>query len=97
MFELCGYKSGISMKDLCFIAYAGSIRGAVAFGLVLRVDDDVVNKQVIVTTSLSLVVFTTIVLGSTVATMQRFLYGKLEEAEPKLGKGEDNESRASIH
>lgn len=52
------------------------IRGAVAFGLVLRIDETVVNKPVIVTTSLSLVVFTTIFLGSTVATVQRCLFGK---------------------
>jgi len=45
------------------------IRGAVAFGLVLRIEKSVVNRPVIVTTSLSLVVFTTIVLGSTVATV----------------------------
>lgn len=74
--ELFGYKSGIRFKDLCFIAYAGMIRGAVAFGLVLRIDDGVKNKPVIVTTSLSLVVFTTIVLGSTVSTMQKILFGK---------------------
>ncbi len=45
------------------------IRGAVAFGLVLRIDNDVENRSVIVTTALTLVVFTTIVLGSTVATV----------------------------
>ena len=67
--EMFGYKSGLRFKDLFFISYAGTIRGAVAFGLVLRIDDSVINKPVIVTTSLSLVVFTTIVCGSTVATM----------------------------
>jgi NhaP-type Na+/H+ or K+/H+ antiporter len=45
------------------------IRGAVAFGLVLRIDEEVGNRSVIVTTALTLVVFTTIVLGSTVATV----------------------------
>lgn len=35
---LCCYKSGVSLKQLVFIAYAGMIRGAVAFGLVLRID-----------------------------------------------------------
>ena len=45
------------------------IRGAVAFGLVLRIDTSVVHRSVIVTTSLSLVVFTTVVLGSTVAAV----------------------------
>jgi hypothetical protein len=76
IFELFGYKSGIVMKDLIFISYAGIIRGAVAFGLVLRIDDSVEHRSVIVTTSLALVCFTTIFLGSTVATMQRLLFGK---------------------
>lgn len=67
--EIFGYKSGIKFKELIFISYAGLIRGAVAFGLVLRIDPSVQNRPVIVTTSLSLVVFTTVVLGSTVATM----------------------------
>jgi hypothetical protein len=58
------------------------IRGAVAFGLVLRIDDEVKNKPVIVTTSLSLVVFTTVVFGSTVSTLQKLLFGK-EMAEKK--------------
>lgn len=74
--ELFGYKSGIRFKDLIFISYAGMIRGSVAFGLVLRIDHTVVNRPVIVTTSLFLVNLTTIVLGSTVATVQNFLFGK---------------------
>lgn len=66
--ELCGYKSGIRLKDLVFISYAGTIRGAVALGLVLRIEH-VPHRQVIVTTSLSLVVFTTVFLGGTVSLM----------------------------
>lgn len=80
--ELFGYKSGIRFKDLIFISYAGMIRGAVAFGLVLRIQPEVENRSVIVTTSLALVVTTTIVLGSTVATVQKCLFGK-EMAEKK--------------
>jgi hypothetical protein len=74
--ELTGYKSGIRFRDLIFISYAGIIRGAVAFGLVLRIDSSVEHRSVIVTTSLALVCFTTIFLGSTVATVQRCLFGK---------------------
>jgi len=80
--EIFGYKSGIRFKDLVFISYAGMIRGAVAFGLVLRIDKSIDNKPVIVTTSLCLVVFTTVILGSTVATVQKVLFGK-EMAEKK--------------
>jgi NhaP-type Na+/H+ or K+/H+ antiporter len=74
--RLFGYKSGINLKELAFISYAGMIRGAVAFGLVLRIDNSVENRSVIVTTSLFVVIFTTIVLGSTVATVQKILFGK---------------------
>jgi hypothetical protein len=51
------------------------IRGAIAFGLVLRIDNkEFKNRGVIVTTSLSLVVFTTVVFGSTVGLLQKFLF-----------------------
>jgi len=53
------------------------IRGAIAFGLVLRISGDrFANRDVIVTTTLSLVVFTTVVYGSTVGVLQRFLEPK---------------------
>lgn len=90
--ELFGYKSGIRLKDLVFISYAGMIRGSVAFGLVLRVDPTVVNRSVIVTTSLFLVNLTTIVLGSTVATVQYVLFGKemaAKKAADLAAKGSD--------
>ena len=35
MLQCCGFKSGISLKELIFIWYAGMIRGAIAFGLVV--------------------------------------------------------------
>jgi len=61
--------------------YAGMIRGAIAFGLVLRIDNEFDNKGVIVTTSLMLVVFTTVVCGSTVGLLRKFLFGEHTEAE----------------
>jgi NhaP-type Na+/H+ or K+/H+ antiporter len=74
---LCGYKSGIVLRELCFVSYAGMIRGAVAFGLVLRLDEGIENRSVIITTSLGLVVFTTVINGSTVALLQRCLFGSV--------------------
>jgi hypothetical protein len=47
-----------------FIAYSGLIRGAIAFGLVLKLDDTIVEKEVIITTSLTLVIVTTLLYGS---------------------------------
>lgn len=67
------------MKEKIFISYAGMIRGAVAFGLVLRIDKEVKNRSVIITTSLSVVIITTLLMGSTVATLQRILFGKKEK------------------
>lgn len=40
LLRLFGYKSGIAIKELVFIWYAGMIRGAIAFGLVLKIKDD---------------------------------------------------------
>lgn len=79
--DLCGYNSGISLKELVFIGYAGMIRGAVAFGLVLRIEDTVDDRGVIVTTALCLVAATTIIMGSTVSTLKKFMFGS-EHAEP---------------
>lgn len=38
LFKCCGYDAGLSLKELIFIWYAGMIRGAIAFGLVLRIN-----------------------------------------------------------
>jgi hypothetical protein len=73
-YRIFGYNPGVRFKDLLFISYAGMIRGAVAFGLVLRIDKAITHRPVIVTTSLALVVLTTVILGSTVATVQHFLF-----------------------
>ena len=40
------------------------IRGAIAFGLVLKIDDDMPARPVIVTTTLALVALTTILFGT---------------------------------
>ena len=77
LLRLCGYNSGIAWKEVFFIGYAGLIRGAIAFGLVLRIDGaSVEHRSVIVTTCLTLVVFTTVVFGATVGSMQAFLFPK---------------------
>ena len=90
----CGYKHGISIKELIFIWYAGMIRGAIAFGLVLRIDKSFKNRDVIVTTSLALVVFTTVVFGSTVTLLQRCLFS--EEKEDVVMKLHDEEIDGSL-
>ena len=76
LLRLCGYKSGISFKQVFFIGYAGLIRGAIAFGLVLRIDNQVGQRSVIVTTCLTLVVFTTVFFGATVGMVQKCLFAK---------------------
>lgn len=85
LLKLCKYEKDdpkrITCKELAFIWYAGLIRGAIAFGLVLRIDDDVVNRGVIVTTCLTLVVFTTIFFGSTVGLLGKCMFGGKSEAE----------------
>ena len=59
----CKYNSGIKTSEIFFMGFAGIIRGAIAFGLVLRVDHSLPNRGLIVTTALTIVVFTTIFFG----------------------------------
>jgi NhaP-type Na+/H+ or K+/H+ antiporter len=67
------HKKKVTLKELIFICYAGMIRGAIAFGLVLKIDDSVKEKDVIITTSLTLVVVTTLLYGGTMPLVQRIL------------------------
>lgn len=68
--NLCGYDAKLDIREIIFIWYAGMIRGAIAFGLVLRIHtNNESNRQVIVTTALMLVVFTTVFMGSTVGLL----------------------------
>jgi len=61
------------------------IRGAIAFGLVLRIDGKkFTNRGVIVTTSLKLVVFTTVVFGSLLGMLQKYLFGKEDESKVEV-------------
>lgn len=85
----------ISWKELAFIYYAGLIRGAIAFGLVLRIDPTMKNRSVIVTTCLSLVVFTTIFFGSTVGLLGKCLF-KDSKQEDDDEKEEENEADSSF-
>ena len=41
--SIFGHKRQVSFKQLCFISYAGLIRGAIAFGLVLKLDSTLVR------------------------------------------------------
>lgn len=63
----------MTLRELGFICYAGLIRGAIAFGLVLKLDDTIINREVIITCSLSLVIITTIFFGSTVSLCQKLI------------------------
>lgn len=81
LLRCCGYAINTSIKELLFIWYAGMIRGAIAFGLVLKIDPSSPNRSVIVTTSLALVIFTTVVFGSTVGVVSKCLFDDKKETE----------------
>lgn len=88
--KACGYEKDdpnkLTWKELIFITFAGLIRGAIAFGLVLRMGMEVANRSVIVTSSLTLVVFTTVVCGSTIGVLGKCLFPDA----PKIDGEEDN-------
>lgn len=64
LLQILRHKKKVNFKQLLFITYAGLIRGAIAFGLVLTIDNHIKNYQVVVTTTLTLVIVTTLLYGS---------------------------------
>jgi NhaP-type Na+/H+ or K+/H+ antiporter len=77
--RLCCLKSrtDVGFRELIFICYGGMIRGAIAFGLVLKIPTDPQvnpNKGIIVTTTLALVIITTVVFGSFMPIVQKCLF-----------------------
>ena len=87
------HRKRIEFRELLFISYAGLIRGAIAFGLVLRIEPNIKEKDVIVTTALTLVIITTLLFGSLMPLVQRWLVPhkpedtKEVEEEKKLAEG----------
>lgn len=90
-FTLCFKKRTIRFKELLFICYAGMIRGAIAFALVLRIpvceflEDEgcisEVNYNMLVSTTLILVVITTLVFGIPMGAVQTYLCSATVEDE----------------
>lgn len=95
-FRLCFRKKTIAFRELLFICYAGMIRGAIAFALVLRIPVctveepegciSKVNYNVLVSTTLILVVFTTLAFGSFMGKVQSVLVPGTDEDEEEYTK-----------
>ena len=66
-------KRELSYNEAFYLYVAGMIRGAIAFGLVLRMDNSLPNREVIITTSLCLVIVTTVLFGSSMPIMTKYL------------------------
>ena len=97
LLKLCRYESSspnpLTYRELVFIWCAGLIRGAIAFGLVLRIDASFAARDLIVTTCLTLVLLTTVIFGSTVGLVGDCLFKKPEENEETV---EDSDSASSL-
>ena len=84
--KLLGHKTEITFRQALFVFVSGIIRGAIAFGLVLQLNQDLVsdplNRSLITTTCLTLVVSTTLVFGSSLSFIRKALVPpKKEEKE----------------
>ena len=83
LLKCCSYEKDhptpVTCKELLFIWYAGLIRGAIVFGLICRISSDFVNKDVIVTTCLAIILGSTIVFGSTVGLVTKCCFRRPSE------------------
>ena len=85
--RLCFKKKTIAFNELLFITYAGMIRGAIAFALVLKITYAKTTAQsvahpeyyspesydLVVSTTLMLVMFTTLIFGTFMDPVQKYL------------------------
>jgi NhaP-type Na+/H+ or K+/H+ antiporter len=69
------HKRELSFNEVIFLYCGGMIRGAIAFGLVLRLDHSLPNRQVLITTSLCLVITTTLLFGTLMPILGKVLLG----------------------
>ena len=76
-----GVKSDVSFRELVFVSYGGMIRGAIAFGLVLKIprNEGFRERGVVVTTTLAVVIITTVVFGTFMPLVQRLLFANEED------------------
>lgn len=63
----------LSFKDVIYVFYSGLMRGSIAFGLLLRINNDLPDREIILTTCLTIIVVTTIIFGSTTGLLARML------------------------
>jgi len=85
MFRFCCCKmKDIDIKELIFISYGGMIRGAIAFGLVLKIPEEAdpdhgipefKDRDYVVTTTLAVVIITTVFFGSFMPVISKVLFG----------------------
>lgn len=73
------FKRQMTFKEVLFLNFSGVIRGAIAFGLVLRMDQTLPNRSVVITTVLTLVIATTVIFGATMTLLKMALLSPKEE------------------
>lgn len=100
LLKLCGYEKNnpakLQYKELVFIWIAGVIRGAIAFGLVLRIDKSFAGRELITTTCLSLVLLTTIIFGSTVGLLGHCLFPEEKKKDQTVADGQEEEQKIEV-
>jgi NhaP-type Na+/H+ or K+/H+ antiporter len=105
LFRLCFKRKTINFNELCFITYAGMIRGAIAFALVLKIPVidtpectqgdgclSKVNYDLLVSTTLILVMMTTLIFGTLMGKIQTILVPPTAKDEEEYHEMERKQS-----
>jgi hypothetical protein len=90
-------KRGLKFQEVLFINFAGIIRGAIAFGLVLRLEPGLENRSVIITTVLTLVITTTIIFGATMTLLKTALLETKVHPLPTTDQEMEEEKKEMIN
>ena len=78
--QRCKGAPDVDVKELVFITWGGMIRGAIAFGLVLKIPvkleggEKFKDRNIIITTTLAVVIFTTVFFGTFMNLISKCLF-----------------------
>lgn len=93
---ILNHKRELTFKEAMFLYCGGMIRGAIAFGLVLRLDQSLPNRQVIITTSLCLVIVTTLLFGSMMPILGKVLLDSGKDDAHGHGHGQEDKNNKEM-
>lgn len=64
----------LNLKEIFFISFGGTVKGAIAIGLIQKTNKSTDKNYLLIITILSVVIFTSVIFGSLIPLVHNFLF-----------------------